>query len=137
MFGVPPKPAFAETIVSVYEPPMIVQLRPDCWSSEPENHLDPAPPTVCSGLTAIACAGSSTARTAINTVNAEVSRFTGPSMSQVMRSCHCFCAPSYPERGPAMIAAMTAASDAARASYDALPYPGHAFPQSHPGRMAA
>jgi SAM-dependent methyltransferase/methyltransferase-like protein len=36
-----------------------------------------------------------------------------------------------------MIAAMTSASDAARASYDALPYPGNAFPQSHPGRMAA
>src|SRR5829696_7709443 len=34
-----------------------------------------------------------------------------------------------------MIAAME--SDAARASYDALPYPGNAFPQSHPGRMAA
>src|SRR5829696_3611 len=31
----------------------------------------------------------------------------------------------------------TARSDAARASYDALPYPGNAFPQSHPGRMAA
>src|SRR5687767_6087963 len=31
----------------------------------------------------------------------------------------------------------TSDSDAARASYDALPYPGHAFPQSHPGRMAA
>src|SRR3954451_22383867 len=36
-----------------------------------------------------------------------------------------------------MIAAMPSASDAARASYDALAYPGHAFPQSHPGRMAA
>jgi SAM-dependent methyltransferase len=36
-----------------------------------------------------------------------------------------------------MIAAMTSASDATRAAYDALPYPGHAFPQSHPGRMAA
>jgi len=32
---------------------------------------------------------------------------------------------------------VTLSSDAARASYDALPYPGHAFPQSHPGRMAA
>ena len=28
-------------------------------------------------------------------------------------------------------------SHAARASYDALQYPGHPFPQSHPGRMAA
>src|SRR4051812_9633972 len=36
-----------------------------------------------------------------------------------------------------MIAAMPSASDATRASYDALAYPGHAFPQSHPGRMAA
>src|SRR4051794_27924019 len=36
-----------------------------------------------------------------------------------------------------MIAAMPSAADAARASYDALAYPGHAFPQSHPGRMAA
>jgi SAM-dependent methyltransferase len=41
----------------------------------------------------------------------------------------------------AMIAAMaarsTTASDAARASYDAMPYPGNSFPQSHPGRLAA
>jgi SAM-dependent methyltransferase len=28
-------------------------------------------------------------------------------------------------------------SERARASYDALPYPGYPFPQSHPGRMAA
>src|SRR3954454_21642224 len=77
-FGAPPNPEIAETIVSEYDPPMIVQFRPDCWSSEPENHLDPAPPTVCSGLTAMACAGSRTARSATKTVNAEVSRAMAP-----------------------------------------------------------
>src|SRR3954453_11315033 len=96
MFAVPPKPAIAETIVSEYEPPMIVQLSPDCWSSEPENHLDPAPPTVCSGLTAMACAGSSTASTAMSAVNVKATRLMAPSMPQVGRFRHCSSASYYP-----------------------------------------
>src|SRR3954454_925154 len=77
-FGAPPNPEIAETIVSEYDPPMIVQLSPDCWSSEPENHLDPAPSTVCSGLTASACEGSATARAARTITTAEVSRVMTP-----------------------------------------------------------
>src|SRR4051794_6237119 len=53
----------AETIVSEYEPPMIVQLLPDCCSNEPEYHFDPEPPTSVCGSTACAAAGNAKATT--------------------------------------------------------------------------